>query len=158
GGSTWVETGDDGTFSLQYYAGDHVLQIRKQGYVSLDQPIKVSGNAAQQLGDVGPLRRQSGNVQFVVHDRDDPALRLAQVAITAYETTAHTDEEGTWTLQGVDGPALVTVVPDTASGYVGGQYSIDIPLNGEITEVSIPLARGVRVYGKVSHGDTPVAT
>lgn len=158
GGSSWAETGDDGTFAVQYYAGDHVLQIRKQGYMALDLPIEVSENAAQQLGDVGPLRRQSGNVRFVVHDQDDAALRLAHVGITAYDTTARTDAEGTWTLQGVDGPALVTVVPDTASGYVGGQYSIDVPLDGQITEVAIPLARGVHVYGKVSHGTSPVAT
>lgn len=156
GSTALVETADDGTFSLQYYPGDHVLQISKYGYAALDVPMQVSGNTTQQLGDVGPLHRQSGNVRFVVHDRDDPGLRLAHVTITAYDTTSTTNQAGTWMLEGVDGPALVTVMPDTASGYVGGQYSIDIPVDGQVTEVSIPLARGVKVYGKVSQGNTPV--
>lgn len=157
GSTSMVETDHDGSFSIRHFAGDHVLEIHKGGYTSLNVPITVSGNTAQQLGELGPMIRQSGNVRFVIHDRDDPELRIAQVAITAYDSTAHTDQEGAWVLEDVGGPGLVTIIPDTASGYVAGQYSIDIPLDGKVTEVTIPLERGVKVYGTVAQGNTPIA-
>lgn len=158
GSASFVETQDDGTFSMPYFAGDHVLEIRKQGYVALDKAVKIAKNPKQQLGDIGPVVRQSGNVRFVVHDEADPAKLLANVAIAAYDTTHQTNRSGDWLLEGIGGPTVVTVTPAASSGYVAAQYSIDIPVDGRVTEVSIPLATGVKVHGKVTSNSAAVGS
>src|SRR5690606_33446209 len=45
GSSTYFETGETGIFQTSFYAGEHTLIVEKEGYVTLEVPIKLGGNA-----------------------------------------------------------------------------------------------------------------
>lgn len=103
----------------------------------------------QQAGDIGPLIRQVGKVRFTIQDFDNISKKLQGVEISIYDTTNVTNTSGQWLYEGFSGEAVVTVTPDPTSGYVASQHSIEIHENGEITEVTIGIKQGVKVFGKV---------
>ena len=157
GNSSYFETGSDGTFKTQYFAGTHILEIKKVGYLDFEKSLIVKSSTNQNLGSIGPLERKIGKVQFLVHDFDNVQTTLQDVAIHVYDTTHHTNNQGEWLYEGISGEALVTLTPSESSGYVASQHSIHVEEDGEITKVSIGLKKGVKVYGKITSGNVAVA-
>src|SRR5690606_18541369 len=108
------------------------------------------------LGDVGPLLPRVGKVRFTVVDggTNQP---VAGAQIQLFDTTQVADNQGQWLYEGFGGRATVTVTPPGGGGYVPLQLAIDILETGEVTEITLQLEKGIRVYGRVTSGSQPVA-
>jgi len=101
------------------------------------------------LGDIGPMLPRIGKVRFtVVEQRSGAAVPAASIQL--FDTTQVTDTEGKWLYEGFGGHATVTVTPPSGSGLIASQQAIQIDETGAITEVTLALEKGVRLYGRIT--------
>ncbi len=101
------------------------------------------------LGDIGPMLPRIGKIQFTVVDQGSGAP-IPEASIQLFDTTQVTDMEGKWLYEGFGGQATVTVTPPAGSGLIALQRAIQIDETGAITQVTITLERGVRLYGQIT--------
>lgn len=111
---------------------------------------------AQDLGNIGPLVRKHGKVQFTLVDKDSQAPVVGAL-IELFGRSSRTDNRGQWLYEGFGGQALVTVQPPAGSTYYTTTHQIQIRENGELTEVRMVLERGVRLQGRIHSGNVNIA-
>ena len=138
-------------FQLQVNTGFQVMvnqSFRANDYV-------FSGNTATDLGDIGPMLPRQGKVKFIVLNKANKAP-IANAEITLFDSIQHTNTEGIWLYEGFGGTATVKITPPSGSGLIPIKRSIQIDETGKITEVTIEMEKGVRVFGSISSGTKPI--
>lgn len=126
-----------------------------QALQNLPPSTEVSVNA-ENLGDVGPLIRRMGKVEFFVVDQDTQTP-LPGIEIQLLDTTHVTNDQGRWLYEGYGGTFTVTFRPKDSSPYYAIERSIYIEEDGEVSHAEIHMEKGVRVHGKVSSGPQALA-
>jgi|GEM_PF-607766 len=103
------------------------------------------------LGDIGPMLPRVGKVRFTVVEQGS-GTPVPGAAVQLFDSTQVTDAEGKWLYEGFGGQATVTVTPPAGKGLITLQRSIQVNETGKITEVTLELEKGVRLYGKITGG------
>lgn len=114
-----------------------------------------SGTETTDLGDVGPMLPRLGKVKFLVVDKQSQNP-IANAAITLFDSLQYTNNEGVWLYEGFGGRATVDVKAPQGSAWVPIRRSIQIDETGKVTEIKIEMERGIKVYGTVRSGSTPL--
>lgn len=138
--SSTTTTDADGEFTLtDVYQGEAILEVSAAGYTSESSPITIAGP-----GDLGfATLQEQGSVTGTVTDSDDLPIEGVDIELsTEGDTdpyTATTDEDGTYTVEGVDAGEYTLDATSNNPAYLDGSDGPIEVLAGEATTADLQL-------------------